>query len=883
MSRSENIQVYIRMKPNGDKRSSIDVISDREIGLRDKCGKKSLSFARVFAPSSNQQLIYETVARPLVNDIISGYNCTLFAYGQSGSGKTFTMLGEKSSNNMAWEHEACAGLIPRCLSQILDEANRMTNEVIIDISSILIYNEELYDLLSSNEEVKLRIYDDSSKKGAVVVSGLESIVVRNKNQAFDYMERVFSRKEALTSSLNVCSSRLHTIFTINVTVKDNSIQREECFRFGKLCLVDLGGSDNSKGSNPDKAGWDSSRVNLSLLTLGRVINSLFTHSSHIPYRESKLTRVLRDSLGGSTKTCIIACVKPFLSDIDETVNTLDCMNKAKMIVNQPQINKKANVENLLMKYTEEIVRLRKDVEANKTETGVYLDDENYREMENKIITLQRTINELEKMKALQEEDARNKAIQQEILCKKLEEKEKKIDELIENFVEPYNEAKKQLEMFSSLFKQSTSQNMKMLGKVDQIRSIENSNKILIKRQLKRNNIKCAELNDKLKSYHKSLIQEREQLTESVIRHSDKVSHDRSELLNSMLVDAKETQAQILSSCQEKLSNTVRDILCCSEDMDNRQSAIVENLNTNKKSLEEFVNKEADSIVADCNLEEKFGDHQLKLKNLEDAIKSALTEVSKGMDGSTAKLKELVTSSKSEMTLMIKNLFINEMRKTTSLRAENNEKLEELGKQITANDEFLLRLQEHLHDQTIKNLISDSNITESISENEKAQVTAEVAFTKLIEKLNENLEMMDEFRQGFSEESKRATETLRKNLEDQNITAISSAIETLKRQDRSGIINERITENKENIAACITKIEQHSKLASKQNEHIKINSQNQLSLHNSIFNGELQKYKATGETPQRQEYKFPLSLAEMSPYQRNGRRLQTTINEDDLSE
>ncbi|XP_022193390.2 kinesin-like protein KIF11-B [Nilaparvata lugens] len=926
---NENIQVYIRIKPNGDKRSSIEVISDREIGMREKCGKKSLTFSKVFSPTSNQQNIYETVGRPLVNDILSGYSCTLFAYGQSGSGKTFTILGEKSpATSLGWEENTHAGVIPRCLSQILDEADRMQNEVIVQISSILIYNEELYDLLSSNEEIKFRLYDDPTKKGTVV-PGLENVIVRNKNEAFNVMDRVLSKKEELTSTNNVCSSRFHSIFTISVTVKDNSIQGEECYRLGKLCFVDVGGSDNSKGANADKSGWDSNRVNLSLLTLGRVINSLFTHSSHIPYRESKLTRLVRDSLGGCSKTCIVACIKPSVGDIDETVNTLDLMNKAKMIINQPQINEKVNVESLVKKYTEDIVRLRKDIEANKTQTGVYVDDENYKQMQNKILSLERTVIELQKMKAMLEQDARNKLIQHQTLSKKLEEKEQEINELTETLVVPYNQTKQRLETVYSLFKQSATQNKTFLGKVNQMRGTEGKNNALIRREANRITSRCAKLSEKLKTCNNMHTLRGEQLTDNVIKHTEKASGDRSELLNLMVDDAKETQTQILTPCQERLEKTGKDIFHLSEKIDNSQSRILELLYRNKKTLDEFANNEVCEILADSSLENKFAEQQLKLKQIEDTIKSSLAKVLESTDCSTAELKDLVSSSKSEMTLMIQNLFISKMEEIASLRAANNKKLEESGKELTVNEELLLKLQDHLNDATVMDAINDLNITESISENENSKITADEAYSKLIKNLEENLEMMDEFRQGFSEESKSVIEKMKVGLGEhgENIGALSSAIQTIKSQDRTAClelvknkaseftsnlsnasneqkkvlqatdqainvettncktaISDRLKENKENIVANMKKIEQHMKLSSELNEKIILNSQHQLSLHNSIFNGELKNYKATGETPQRQEYRFPQKLAEMSPYERNRRRLETSIKEEeDLSE
>jgi kinesin family protein 11 len=161
--------------------------------------------------------------------------------------------------------------------------------------------------------------------------------------------------------LDLTSSRSHTVFTITVHVKQ-ATDGEDMLRVGKLNLVDLAGSESiGRSGAENKRAREAGMINQSLLTLGRVINALVERSLHIPYRESKLTRLLRDSLGGRTKTCIIATVSPAKINMDETLSTLDYANKAKSIHNQPQVNQMMTKKALIKEYVDTIERLKSDL------------------------------------------------------------------------------------------------------------------------------------------------------------------------------------------------------------------------------------------------------------------------------------------------------------------------------------------------------------------------------------------------------------------------------------------------------------------------------------------------------------------------------------------
>ncbi|VDM75480.1 unnamed protein product [Strongylus vulgaris] len=188
-----------------------------------------------------------------------------------------------------------------------------TEEYSVRVSYLELYNEELYDLLAptSDDRERLRIFDDSSRKGAVVISGAEELPVRDRSEVYRLLRRGAEKRTTAATLMNMNSSRSHSIFTVSVVIRENTASGEELVKQGKLNLVDLAGSEHIGRSGAEgKRAKEAGNINQSLLTLGRVITALTTSAPHVPYRESKLTRLLQDSLGGATITSIIATLSP---------------------------------------------------------------------------------------------------------------------------------------------------------------------------------------------------------------------------------------------------------------------------------------------------------------------------------------------------------------------------------------------------------------------------------------------------------------------------------------------------------------------------------------------------------------------------------------------
>lgn len=191
------------------------------------------------------------------------------------------------------------GIIPRALCHLFDELRMMNLEFSMRISYLELYNEELFDLLSTDDSTKIRIFDDSTKKGSVIIQGLEEIPVHSKDDVYKLLEKGKERRRTASTLMNAQSSRSHTVFSILVHIKENGMDGEEMLKIGKLNLVDLAGSENVSKAGNEKGVRvrETVNINQSLLTLGRVITALVERTPHIPYRESKLTRLLQESLG----------------------------------------------------------------------------------------------------------------------------------------------------------------------------------------------------------------------------------------------------------------------------------------------------------------------------------------------------------------------------------------------------------------------------------------------------------------------------------------------------------------------------------------------------------------------------------------------------------
>lgn len=343
------------------------------------------AFDRVYAPDTPQEEVYTDCARGAVSNVLQGYNASIVAFGQTGAGKTFTMTGDLAGPGR--------GIIPRAIEDVFSHIQRDTGEAckfLVRASYLQIYNEVISDLLKPGTQASLTIRED--RRRGVHVEGLSEWVVRTPGDVYALMEKGGAARTTGATKLNELSSRSHAIFIL--IVEKSSVEGgatgdggaaaaaahlagvdagagaggvRQTVRVGKLNLVDLAGSERVHLTGATgKRLEESKKINQSLSALGNVIAALTDPRGrgvrpHVPYRDSKLTRILEDSLGGNCKTTFMALVSPAVEAFSESLSTLKFAHRAKCVRNAPVINEDLDHRTLLRKYERELKRLRAEL------------------------------------------------------------------------------------------------------------------------------------------------------------------------------------------------------------------------------------------------------------------------------------------------------------------------------------------------------------------------------------------------------------------------------------------------------------------------------------------------------------------------------------------
>ncbi|KAA0165709.1 hypothetical protein FNF27_06629 [Cafeteria roenbergensis] len=368
MAGRESVKVVVRCRPLNKKEIAESrkpiVVIDTAIGSVEitKAGTddtKRFTFDSVYDDKSTQRDVYDDTGFPLVESVLQGYNGTMFAYGQTGCGKTHTMQGKDSPPELR-------GIIPTSFEHVFDHLKLLKDkEALVRVSYLELYNEEIRDLLGADHLAKLELKENPEK--GVFVKGLRSVVVDGVEAIDALMAQGNAVRTTGSTAMNAESSRSHSIFTIVIEMSGKREDGTEHVTAGKLNLVDLAGSERQSKTKATGARLkEGIKINLSLTALGNVISGLVESSQkHIPYRDSKLTRLLQDSLGGNTKTVMMAAIGPADYNYDETISTLRYANRAKNIKNKPIINEDPK-DALLREYKDEIERLKQMLTSQAT-------------------------------------------------------------------------------------------------------------------------------------------------------------------------------------------------------------------------------------------------------------------------------------------------------------------------------------------------------------------------------------------------------------------------------------------------------------------------------------------------------------------------------------
>lgn len=369
----DNVKVVIRIRPissresaEGEIRKCVTAqVHKNSVAVDMKPEAKVFTYDFVADEDISQDQMFQVVGKPIATACLSGYNGTIFAYGQTGAGKTFTINGPEDGLEPDGRYDI-RGILPRCVefifSSITKEMKKPGVEFLVKCSFLEIYQEQVMDLLGETGSLQLR---EDMKRG-VYVEGLVEQTVLSVAQALDLIREGTRNRHVGATSMNKESSRSHSVFTMIIESKETFTSalnfKTSCFH-----LIDLAGSERQKAT--DATGdrlKEAGMINKSLSALGNVINSLVEvaegRSRHVHYRDSKLTFLLKDSLGGNAKTCIIANISPSIAAFGETLSTLKFAQRAKLIKNKAVINEDTSGNIAVLK--EEIRRLKAELAAS---------------------------------------------------------------------------------------------------------------------------------------------------------------------------------------------------------------------------------------------------------------------------------------------------------------------------------------------------------------------------------------------------------------------------------------------------------------------------------------------------------------------------------------
>ena len=380
LSESYNISITNNTKNNKEmKKALIDSIYSPQ----------KFSFDKVYSPNSITQNIYKDMCKDVTKSVLNGFNCSIFMYGQTTSGKTFTMLGSPNS----------PGILPCSLRDVFRYIENNENENInfnVYCSYIEIYNENIHDLLTDANYLKL--IDDN--KYGVVVAGAKRVKINNFNDGIGIKDFGEENRKYRETLINEYSSRSHSIFQIFIESNEIKKENDDNLDYSKnkyscLNLIDLAGSERiNEYENKNDGTGETGYINKSLFVLANVINKLAENkkNNHIPYRDSKLTRLLSQALGGNSMTTIICTVSPASVNYYQTLSTLRFAMRAKNVKLKPNVNEFLDEKGKIEYYKNEVKRLKNELmnkknifneqgysdnNYNNNEEGKYKTNENY--------------------------------------------------------------------------------------------------------------------------------------------------------------------------------------------------------------------------------------------------------------------------------------------------------------------------------------------------------------------------------------------------------------------------------------------------------------------------------------------------------------------------
>mmetsp|Transcript_14462 Transcript_14462/g.14520 ORF Transcript_14462/g.14520 Transcript_14462/m.14520 type:complete len:589 (+) Transcript_14462:2-1768(+) len=359
----KGVNVFVRFRPDNATEEKLGVQcvdfhpDQKAVSVSCDGISHGFNFRRIFPPESSQEQIFLSCALPLVESILEGYNCAILAYGQTGAGKTYSLLGPGYDHpeRVGKCDQELRGVAPRLLQSIFHQIySTVSGEAVYKVytSYIQIYNEKIFDLLNPAKE-KLKVYQDTDK--GLWITDATKVPSKNVKEVNQILELGTKYRVTAATNSNAESSRSHALLILTIT---KHLVNTGTYRASQVYMVDLCGSERiSKTGVVEERLKEAQNINKSLLSLGNVINALAEKRKHIPYRDSKMTRLLQNSFGGNSLTSLLLCCSSNSTNALETISTLRFGDRANMVHNRPVINQRESADDLRRLLTESNVKL----------------------------------------------------------------------------------------------------------------------------------------------------------------------------------------------------------------------------------------------------------------------------------------------------------------------------------------------------------------------------------------------------------------------------------------------------------------------------------------------------------------------------------------------
>ncbi|OMJ82947.1 hypothetical protein SteCoe_16220 [Stentor coeruleus] len=817
----DNVRVALRIRPLNAKESNenatkcVSIVESKTILLDTKPEAKSFTYDFVAGEDISQDSIFEMVGKPITTSCIKGYNGTIFAYGQTGAGKTFTIQGagyeEYSSSSKCNYH--LRGILPRCFeylfSSIADEVSKNNAQYLIKCSYLEIYQENINDLLDQNPR-SLQLREDM-KKG-VYVEGLIEETVRNAMETYNLLNIGAQNRHVSSTSMNKESSRSHSVFTMIIESK-SSIDGLVNFKTSRFHLIDLAGSERQKAT--DCAGErlkEAGMINKSLSALGNVINSLVDisegKSRHVHYRDSKLTFLLKDSLGGNSKTFIIANISPAVSAFAETLSTLKFAQRAKMIKNTAVVNEDVSGTVNLLKY--EIKKLKDELQNQKTNTEFTGTCPKCSLLSNRSIELYDLLDNTKELEFLIEKNTKIRVNSEKQLETVINDKEKQIKALKSALAKV--ESKANNDKMVLKFRDATIAKLQVGVECDETENLKKEN-LLLREQLENNPV-AAQLfveNEKLKAQCENLKKECKWEAESCygrLRDGQDYAERLSVLVKNSAIEKEkimqmvdgmikendklksllgkneseiETKVKILENEKEALITRVRGLLKRSKSSSSLEEE--ENLLKSAERIEEFFRTSLSPTKSPDRSPEKL---ELPSQGEVEELQKQIEELNEKVMNSNNKIKKLEEelTQKNEENTFLKD-------KSESKDNTLNQALQEV-ENLTDSCEYLKSTIEKLQAE-----IKDKNDLLIVSENTTKRLETQIS--ELLSSLNsaDNTQECENLTKKIEELEKTKEKLSKKHA---NLAKNFSELENLYK-----IAKEQEAVEKENVRELYTKL------------------------------------------------------------------------------